>query len=133
MSDVPGLGATSQHAGLPPDNSLGTQPPQIFPGLVAAQMEQFVEQRGPARGNHERLGQWSGAITWWGTDTTRNETRELRARVTATASKGDPYAIFLNDFPLVKDLQYIRAPAQIGVNVVRRLVTCTYRASSVNG
>src|SRR5882757_10349452 len=99
VPDVHGLGATSQHAGLPPDNSLGMQPPQMFPGLVATQMKQFVEQRGPAQGNHERMGQWSGMITWWGTDTTLNETRDLRARITSTASKGDPCAIFLMRFP----------------------------------
>lgn len=106
VSDDPGLGATSQHAGLPHTSSLGMQPPQMFPGLVAAQMKQFVEQRGPAQSNHERMSQrqWSGTITWWGTDTTRNETRELRAQVTATASKGDPCAIFLMGFPLVEDL-----------------------------
>ena len=102
-SNVPGLGATSQHAGLPYDNSLRMQPPQTFPGLVAAQMKQFIEQPGPAQGNHERMDQWSGMITWWGTDTTRNETRELRAQVTATASKGDPCAIFLMEFPFFED------------------------------
>ncbi|KAF8501473.1 hypothetical protein F5888DRAFT_1233662 [Russula emetica] len=92
VSDVHGLGATSQYAGHPHNNSLGMQPPQMFPGLVAAQMKQFVEQRGPAQGNHERMNQcqWSGTIAWWGTDTTLNERREVRAQVTATASKGDP-------------------------------------------
>jgi len=104
VSDVHGLSATSQHAGLPHNSSLGMHPPQMFPNLVATQMKQFVEQRGPAQGNHERVGKWSGTITWWGTDTTRNERRELRAQVTATASKGDPCAIFLMDFPLVEDL-----------------------------
>ena len=99
-----GLSATSQHAGFAHNNSLGRQPPQMFPDLVAAQMKQFVEQCGPAQVNHERMDQWSGTITWWGTDTTRNETRELRAQITATASKGDPCAIFLMDFRLVKDL-----------------------------
>jgi hypothetical protein len=106
VSDVHGLGATSQYAGHPHNNSLGMQPPQMFPGLVAAQMKQFVEQRGPTQGNHERMSQcqWSGTIAWWGTDTTLNERREVRAQVTATASKGDPCAIFLMDFPLVEDL-----------------------------
>ena len=104
VSDVHGLGATSQHAGNPSDNSLGMQPAQMFPGLVAAQMTQLVEQRGLAQGNRESMGQWSGKIVWWGTDTTRNERRELRAQVTATASKGDPYAIFLVDFPLLTNL-----------------------------
>lgn len=104
VSDVHGLSATSQHAGHAHDNSLGIQPPQMFPGLVAAtQMKQFVEQGEPAQGNHERT-EWSGTITWWGTDTTRNETRELQAQITATASKGDPCVIFLMDFRLVEDL-----------------------------
>jgi hypothetical protein len=102
VSDVHGLGATSQHH--PHNNSFGMQPLQMFPGLVAAQMKQFVEQRGPALGNYERMSQWSGTITWWGTDTTRNETREVRAQVTATASKGDPCVIFLMGFPLVEEL-----------------------------
>lgn len=97
VSDVHGLSAsaTSQHAGHVHDNGLGMQHPQTFPGLVATQMIQhFVEQRGLERGNHERMDQWSGTIAWWGTDTTRNERREVRAQVTATASKGDPCAIF---------------------------------------
>jgi hypothetical protein len=110
VPDVHGLNATSQHAGLPHNSSLGMQPPQTFPELVAAQMKQFVEQREPAQGNHERMGKWSGAITWWGTDTTRNERRELRARVTATASKGDPCVIFLTDFPVVEDLYSCTRP-----------------------
>jgi hypothetical protein len=104
VSDVHGLGTTSQHAENPHNNSLGMQPPQMFPGLVAAQMKQSVEQLGPALGNHERMGQWSGTIAWRGTDTTRNERTEVRAHITATASKGDPYAIFLMNFPFVEDL-----------------------------
>lgn len=96
-SDTHGLGATSQHAGHPHNDGLGMQPLQMFPGLVASQMRQFVEQRGPAQGNHERTGRchWSGTMTWWGTDTTLNERREVRAQITATASKGDPCASFL--------------------------------------
>ena len=99
VSDVHGLGAsaTPQHAEHVHDSVLGIgmQPPQTFPGLVATQMIQhFVEQRGLEKGNHERMDQWSGTIAWWGTDTTRNERREVRAQVTATASKGDPCAIF---------------------------------------
>jgi hypothetical protein len=131
VSDVDGLSATSQHAGRAHNTSLGMQPPQMFSSLVATQMKQFVERRGPAQVNHERMDQWSGTITWWGTDTTRNETRELRAQITATASKGDPCAIFLMDFPSVEDL-YSR-PVQTGVNVAGRLVTCTCWAGSVNG
>ena len=77
------------------------------------------------------MDQWSGTTTWWGTDTTRNKTRELRAQITATAVKGDPYAIFLMDFPLVEDS--IRAPAQTDVKVIRLLITRTCWASSVNG
>jgi hypothetical protein len=104
VSDVHGLGATSQHVGHH-NSSLGTQPPQMFPGLVAAQMKQFVEQHGPAQGNRdESTSRWSGTITWWGTDTTRNERREVRAQVTATASKGDPCVIFPMDFSLIENL-----------------------------
>lgn len=95
VSDAHGLGATSQHAWSSQNNSLGMQPPQMFPGLLAAQTRQSVEQRGPALGNHESMDQWSGTIAWRGTDTTRNERTEVRAHVTAIASKGDPYATFL--------------------------------------
>ena len=130
-SDVHGLGATSQHVGHPHNNDLGMQPPQMFPGLVAAQMKQFVEQHGPAQSNHERTSQWSGTITWWGTDTTLNERREVRAQVTATASNGDPCVIFLMDFPLIEALY--PCTSQIGVNMAGRLVTCTCWASSANG
>ena len=41
----------------------------------------------------ERMDQqWSGALTWQGTDTTSNERKELCAQVTATATKGNPCA-----------------------------------------
>jgi hypothetical protein len=94
-SDAHGLATTSQHAANTHGNNLGMQPPQIFPGLVAAQMGQFVEQGEPALRNLERMGRWSGTIAWRGTDPVRNERTEVRAQVTATASKGDPYASFL--------------------------------------
>lgn len=58
------LGATPQHAEHVYSNSLGIQPLQMFFGLVPAQMKQFVEQRGPAQANHERMGQWLGLTTW---------------------------------------------------------------------
>lgn len=58
------LGATPQHAEHVYNNSLGIQPLQMFFGLVPAQMKQFVEQRGPAQANHERMGQWLGLTTW---------------------------------------------------------------------
>jgi hypothetical protein len=111
-------GATPQH-GHAHTNSFGTQPPQLPPAAVAAQMKQFAEQRGPAQGNqglifggnssgtnvgagpqtaggaNERMSkQWSGTLTWQGTDTARNERKEVRAQVTATATKGDPCAFF---------------------------------------
>ena len=94
-------------------NSFGTQPPQLPPAVVAVQMKQFAEQRGPTQGNQghiiggnssgtnpgdvgERMSkQWSGTLTWQGTDTARNERKEVRAQVTATAPKGDPCAFFL--------------------------------------
>jgi hypothetical protein len=126
--DAHGLVATPQH-GHPHNNSLGKQPPQMPPGVVAAQMKQFAEQRGLAQGNQglivgengsgtnmgagpntaggvgERISQqWSGTLTWQGTDTTRNERKEVRAQVTATASKGDPCAFFSMEFLFIEDL-----------------------------
>ena len=105
-------GATPQH-GHAHTNSFGTQPPQHLPSAaVAAQMKQFAEQRGPTQGNQghiisgnssgtnvggvgDRMNrQWSGTLTWQGTDTARNERKEVRAQVTATATKGDPCAFF---------------------------------------
>ncbi|KAH9995778.1 hypothetical protein BJV77DRAFT_207662 [Russula vinacea] len=44
------LGATPQH-GHTHNNSLGKQPLQMPPGVTAAQMKQFIEQRGLAQGN----------------------------------------------------------------------------------
>jgi hypothetical protein len=107
-------GATPQH-GHAHTNSFGTQPPQLPPAVVAAQMKQLAEQRGPTPGNQglviggnslgmnpgdvgERMiKQWSGTLTWQGTDTARNERKEVRAQVTATATKGDPCAFFFMD------------------------------------
>lgn len=41
----------------------------------------------------ERMNkEWSGALTWLGTDTTSNERNEVCAQVTATATKGKPCA-----------------------------------------
>jgi hypothetical protein len=124
--DVHMRGATPQH-GHAHTNSFGTQPaqlqpPQLPPAALAAQMKQFAEQRGPAQGNQglivggnssgtnagagpqttggvgERMSkQWSGTLTWQGTDTARNERKEVRAQVTATATKGDPCAFFPMD------------------------------------
>ena len=105
-------GATPQH-GPAHTNNFGTQPPQLPPAAVAGQMKQFAEQRGPTQGNQgliiggnssgtnagdigERINkQWSGTLTWQGTDTARNERKEVRAQVTATATKGDPCAFLL--------------------------------------
>jgi hypothetical protein len=52
-----------------------------------------------AGGIDERMSQqWSGTLTWQGTDTTLGERMEVRAqvtaKVTATASEGDPCAFF---------------------------------------
>ena len=93
------LGATPHH-GHSHNNSLGKLPQQMPPG-VAAQMKQFNEQRGVAQGNQGLIGedssgtnaggigsqQWSGTLTWQGTDTTRNERKEVHAQVTAITSK----------------------------------------------
>ena len=107
-------GATPQH-GHAHTNSFGAQPPQLPPAVVAAQMKQFAEQRGLIIGGNssgtnagdvgERMSkQWSGTLTWQGTDTARNERKEVRAQVTATASKGDPCAFFPMDSLSAKDL-----------------------------
>ena len=100
------LGGMPQH-GHSHNNSLGKLPQQMPPG-AAAQMKQFIEQRGVAQGNQGLIvggdgsgtnaggigsQQWSGVLTWQGTDTTRNERKEVHAQVTATtsnASKSDP-------------------------------------------
>jgi hypothetical protein len=120
-------GATPQH-GHAHTNSFGTQPPQPPPAAVAAQMRQFAEQRGPTQGNQglivggnssgtnagvgpqtaggvsERMNkQWSGILTWQGTDTARNERKEVRAQVTATATQGDPCVFFPVDFLSAED------------------------------
>ena len=101
------------------NNNVGQQqPPQMPPG-VAAQMKKMIEQRGLAQGNQglivgrngagtnagagatttggigERADHlWTGMLKWQGTDTTRNERKEVHAQVTAIASKGNPYARF---------------------------------------
>ena len=117
------LGATPQH-GHAHTNSFGTQPPQLPPAAVATQMKQFAEQRGSNQGHivggngsgtnagagpqtaggvGERMSkQWSGTLTWQGTDTARNERKEVRTQVTATATKGDPCAFFPMDFCQLK-------------------------------
>ena len=105
------LGATPQH-GHAHSSSFGTQLPQLPSSAVAAQMKQFAEQRSTTQTNQglvvggnssgmnaggvgERMTkQWSGTLTWQGTDTTRNERKEVRAQVTATATKGEPCAFF---------------------------------------
>ncbi|KAH9959667.1 hypothetical protein BC827DRAFT_1384663 [Russula dissimulans] len=115
--DAHPLGATPtpQH-GHSHSNSMG-QPllPQMTPA-VAAQMRKLVEQRGLAQGNQGLVGgngvgtnpgagpttaasfgegidrQWSGTLQWQGTDTTRNEKKEVRAQVTAAAPRGNPFA-----------------------------------------
>jgi hypothetical protein len=118
-----GAAAAPQH-GHSPSNSLGQQP-QIPPG-VAAQMQQLVEQRGFAQGNKGLIGgngagtntgagpstaggfgermdnQWTGTLMWQGTDTTRNEKKEVRTQVTAIAQKGNPCAPFPVDLSSIE-------------------------------
>ena len=108
------LGATSQH-GLPHNNNLGVQLPQMFPVIVAAQMTQHVEQRGlaqaSAQGNQgfivggdgsgtnagaspgsvgqggERIDQqWSGTLAWRGTIRTDTSIERKEARTQVTAT-----------------------------------------------
>ena len=119
------IGAMPQH-GHSHSNSLGQQP-QMPPG-VAVQMQKLVEQRGFAQGNKGLIGgngagtntgagpstaggfgermdnQWTGTLMWQGTDTTRNEKKEVRAQVTAIAQKGNPCALFPVDLSLIEDL-----------------------------
>ncbi|KAI9510732.1 hypothetical protein F5148DRAFT_1332188 [Russula earlei] len=111
VPDAHALSAAPQH-GHSHSNSIGQQPPQITPAVAAAQMKKLAEQRGLAQNNqglavggnsagtNATAGpstggsfgdhQWSGTLMWQGTDTTRNEKKEVRAQVTATTSKGNP-------------------------------------------
>jgi len=116
-------GTPGPQLGHPRNNNVGQQqqqqqPPQLTLG-VAAQMQKMVEQHRLAQGNQgltaggagagtnagtgpttaggigERMNlQWTGILKWQGTDTTRNERKEVHAQVTATASKGNPCARF---------------------------------------
>jgi hypothetical protein len=50
----------------------------------------------PAGGVDERMNQqWSGTLTWQGTDATSNERKEVCTQVTAIASKGNPCAFMI--------------------------------------
>ena len=118
-----GLSSVSAHDAHTPqhghshNNSLGKLPQQIPPGVVAAQRGVVQGNQGliiggdgsgtNAGGVGERMNhQWSGTLTWQGTDTTRNERKEVHALVTATAtntSKGDPCAFFM-EFLSIDDL-----------------------------
>jgi hypothetical protein len=56
---------------------------------------------------NERMNQqWLGTLTWQGTDATLSERREVSAQVTATVSKGDPCAFFM-EFLFIDDM-YLR-------------------------
>lgn len=49
-----------------------------------------------ASGVDERMShEWSGTLTWQGTDVTSNERKEMWAQVTATTSKGNPCAFII--------------------------------------
>jgi hypothetical protein len=124
-SDAHVLGSTPQH-GHSHNNSLGQQLPHMSPA-AAAHMK-IAEQRGLAQGNQGPIAsgsgagtnagpvpittgglgertdhQWSGTLMWQGTDTTRNEKKEVRAQVTATASIGNPCAPFSLELPSIGD------------------------------
>jgi hypothetical protein len=116
-SDAHSLTTMQQH-GLPHNNNLGQQP--MTPAL-AAQMRKLVEQRGLAQngqtlipGNNAGINgatgapaaptmpggfsetrdvQWVGTFVWQGTDTARNEKKEVRAQIVAIAPTGNPYAV----------------------------------------
>jgi hypothetical protein len=124
VPDTHVIGATPQH-GHSHSNSLGQQP-QMPPG-IAAQMQKLGEQHGLAQGNKGLIGangagmntgagpstaggfgermdnQWTGTLMWQGTDTTRNEKKEVRAQVTAIAQKGNPCALFPVELLLIED------------------------------
>ncbi|KAH9160781.1 hypothetical protein EDB89DRAFT_845017 [Lactarius sanguifluus] len=116
-----GLGAMLQH-GLSHSNPLGQQQQhQSMPPNTAAQMKKLVERRVLAQnatthipaGNGARTNggtgapiaptmvggfgesrgvQWVGTFVWQGTDPTRNEKKEVRAQIVATAPSGNPHA-----------------------------------------
>ena len=67
---------------------------------------------------------WTGTVTWQGV-----EKKEVRAQITATATIGNPYALYPRDFCLLKT--YIRSPTQTGINVARDFVTRTCWAGSI--
>jgi hypothetical protein len=71
--------------------------------------------------------QWSGTLTWQGTDALPKERKEMCAQVTATPSKGDPCAFFYSLTIC------IYAPIQIGINMAKSLVTCACWTCGVNG
>jgi hypothetical protein len=105
------LGTIPQH-GLPHNNPLGQQQP--MPAGFAAQMQKLVEQRGLAPNAQTLIGnsagtngstapamaggfgdvRWVGTFVWQGTDPTRNEKKEVRAQVVATAPSGNPCVVF---------------------------------------
>ena len=117
------LGTMQQQHGLPHNNTLGQQQP--MPAGFAAQMKKLVEQRGLAQngqtlisaGNSAGINggagtpvtpamaaagfgetrdvRWVGTFVWQGTDPARNEKKEVRAQVVATAPSGNPCAVSL--------------------------------------
>ena len=117
--DAHSLTTMSQH-GLTHNNNLGQQ--QQVPANMAAQLRKLVEQRGltqsgqaliPAGNSagtnggtgapsaptmaggfgEARDAQWVGTFVWQGTDPARNEKKEVRAQIVATAPSGNPYAV----------------------------------------
>jgi hypothetical protein len=61
-----------------------------------------------AGGVDERMSrEWSGTLTWQGTDTTLSGRKEVRAQVTANATKGDP-CVFCYGISIIDDM-YSRA------------------------
>lgn len=119
VPDTHALGAMPQH-GHSHNNSLGQMPPG-FAAQMKKLVEQrgFTQnsQALNASGNNAATGagagmasgpgpattggfgetrdnQWLGTLVWQGTDTTRNEKKEVHAQVLATASSGNPYVHF---------------------------------------
>jgi hypothetical protein len=119
--DAHSLATMPQH-GLPHSNNNNLGQQQQMSANLAVQMRKLVEQRGltqntqtliPAGNSAGTNGgtgapvapamasgfsetrdvQWVGTFVWQGTDTARNEKKEVRAQIVATASSGNPCVV----------------------------------------
>ena len=107
--DAHSLATMPQH-GLPHNNNNNPGQQQQMSASLAMQMRKLVEQRaqntqtlmpaGNSVGTNGGTGvpvapdvQWIGTFVWQGTDTARNEKKEVRAQIVATASSGNPCVV----------------------------------------